>query len=85
MDSTTATLPQPLFRRAVELLRELTAISSDSGDPAGLRRMAERLAAALQERGLATEIRDEATADGRAPRSRCSARGERTSRAGISC
>jgi glutamate carboxypeptidase len=54
-----AALPQPLFQRAVDLLRELTAISSDSGDPAGLRRMAESLAAALRERGLATEIREE--------------------------
>ena len=55
-----STLPEPLFQRAVDLLRDLTAVSSDSGDPAGLHRMAERLAGALRERGLATEIREEA-------------------------
>jgi glutamate carboxypeptidase len=59
MEPAVANLPEPLFERAVELLRELTAISSDSGDPAGLRRVAERLAAALRERGLDVEIRDE--------------------------
>ena len=52
-------LPETLFERAVGLLRELTAISSDSGDPAGLRRTAERLAAALRERGLTVEMREE--------------------------
>jgi glutamate carboxypeptidase len=52
-------LPAGLFTGTVELLRELTAISSPSGDPAGLRRMAERLAAALRERGLAAEVREE--------------------------
>ena len=59
MEPAAANLPEPLFERAVELLRELTAISSDSGDSAGLRRAAERLAAALRERGLAVEIQDE--------------------------
>jgi glutamate carboxypeptidase len=52
-------LPEPLFQRAVDLLRELTAISSPSGDPAGLYGMAERLAEELRQRGLAAEIRDE--------------------------
>jgi glutamate carboxypeptidase len=52
-------LPPEIFARTVELLRDLTAISSPSGDPSGLRRMAERLAAALGERGLAVEVRDE--------------------------
>ena len=62
MDPST-TLPQPLFERAVGLLRELTAISSDSGDPAGLRRVAERLADALRDRGLAAEVREEGPGD----------------------
>jgi glutamate carboxypeptidase len=52
-------LPAGLFTGTIELLRELTAISSPSGDSAGLRRMAERLAAALRERGLAAEVREE--------------------------
>jgi glutamate carboxypeptidase len=59
MDDPTAALPAPLFQRAVELLRELTAISSPSGDAEGLQRMAERLAAELGARGLTTEIRAE--------------------------
>jgi glutamate carboxypeptidase len=54
-----AALPEPLFQRTLGVLGELTAISSDSGDPAGLRRAAECLATALRERGLATEIHDE--------------------------
>ena len=63
MDAAAGALPEPIFTRTLDLLRELTATSSPSGDPAGLRRMAERLGAALQERGLATEIRDEASAE----------------------
>ncbi len=54
-------LPDAIFENTLDLLRELTAISSPSGDPDGLRRMAERLAAALRERGLAAEIHDEAS------------------------
>jgi len=77
MEPAAANLPEPLFERAVELLRELTAISSDSGDPAGLRRAAERLASALRERGLAVEIRDE---DGASPLPVLYARGADTSR-----
>ncbi|HEY0511436.1 MAG TPA: M20/M25/M40 family metallo-hydrolase [Thermoanaerobaculia bacterium] len=80
MDAADATLPEPLFRRSVELLRELTAISSDSGDPAGLRRMTERLASALAERGLATEIRDEAAEEGAPALPVLYARGPDTSR-----
>jgi glutamate carboxypeptidase len=57
-------LPEPLFQSAVTLLRDLTAISSDSGDPEGLRRMAERLAAELEQRGLAVTIEGEAPPDG---------------------
>lgn len=59
MEPSAAVLPPPLFQRAVDLLRELTAISSDSGDPEGLRRMAGRLAEALRDRGLAAEVREE--------------------------
>jgi glutamate carboxypeptidase len=77
MEPAVANLPEPLFERTVELLRELTAISSDSGDPAGLRRAAERLAAALRERGLAVEIRDE---DGASTLPVLYARGADTSR-----
>jgi glutamate carboxypeptidase len=81
MDFPVATsLPEPLFQRAVALLRELTSISSDSGDPAGLRRMAERLASALQERGLASEIRDEAPENHAPPLPVLYGRGPDTSR-----
>jgi glutamate carboxypeptidase len=59
MDDPTAALPGSLFQRTVDLLREMTAISSPSGDAQGLERMADRLAAELGERGLATEIRAE--------------------------
>lgn len=61
MDPLPAALPASIFDDTLALLRELTAISSPSGDPAGLRRMAERLAAALRERGLSGEIQDEAS------------------------
>ena len=61
MESTADALPASIFDDTLALLRELTAISSSSGDPAGLRRMAERLAAALRERGLSSEIQDEAS------------------------
>jgi glutamate carboxypeptidase len=59
MDDPAAALPAPLFRRTVDLLKELTAISSPSGDAGGLEQMAERLAAELAKRGLTTEIRAE--------------------------
>lgn len=62
-DDLTTALPAPLFQGAVELLRELTAISSPSGDAEGLGRLAERLAAELRARGLATEIRAEHSAE----------------------
>jgi glutamate carboxypeptidase len=50
-------LPPDLFAASVALLEELTAISSPSGDAAGLGRMAARLAAALATRGLEVEVR----------------------------
>lgn len=59
MDDPAATLPAPLFKRTLDLLRELTAISSPSGDADGLERMANRLAAELGQRGLSTKIRAE--------------------------
>ncbi|HYU33091.1 MAG TPA: M20/M25/M40 family metallo-hydrolase [Thermoanaerobaculia bacterium] len=52
-------LPEPIFRRTLDLLVELTAISSPSDDPGGLRRMAGRLAAEMSARGLTPEIREE--------------------------
>jgi len=63
-DSLSGALPEPLFRRAVELLAGLTAISSPSGDPGGLRRMAARLGAELETRGLRVEITEETGEDG---------------------
>lgn len=57
-------LPAPVFDRALDLLRELTAISSPSGDIPGLRQMAERLAAALSEHGLTTEVRETSAEEG---------------------
>lgn len=59
MEISSDLLPEPVFERALSLLTELTAISSPSGDSAGLNRMAQRFGHALRERGLAVEIRDE--------------------------
>jgi glutamate carboxypeptidase len=80
MDSALAIVPETVFERSLHLLRELTSISSDSGDPAGLRRMAERLAAALRERGLAVEIRNEPSPAEASPLPVVQARGGDTSR-----
>ena len=49
-------LPPDLFAATVALLEELTAISSASGDAAGLGRMAARLGAVLAARGLEVEV-----------------------------
>ncbi len=49
-------LPTDLFAATVALLEELTAISSASGDAAGLGRMAARLGAVLAARGLEVEV-----------------------------
>lgn len=57
-------LPEPIFRRTLDLLVGLTAISSPSNDPGGLRRMAERLATELAARGLRPEIQEEDGEDG---------------------
>jgi glutamate carboxypeptidase len=56
----TPDLPAPIFERTLHLLRELTAISSPSGDLPGLRRMTERLSAELSARGMTPEVREEA-------------------------
>jgi glutamate carboxypeptidase len=80
MDDPSSALPEPLFQRTVDLLRELTAISSPSGDPAGLHRMAERLAGELRERGLAAEIRDEPSVEAGCSLPVLYARGTDTSR-----
>jgi glutamate carboxypeptidase len=57
-------LPEPIFRQTLDLLVELTAISSPSNDPDGLRRMAHHLAAAMEARGLKPELRQEDGEDG---------------------
>src|SRR3954471_21548686 len=80
MEPAVAILPEPLLQKAVGFLRELTRISSDSGDPAGLRSAAEYLAAALRERGLAAEIRDESPAADSPPLPVLDARGPDTAR-----
>lgn len=49
---------------AAALLAELCAISSESGNAAGLRRVAERLGVELARHGLAVEIEEEAGPDG---------------------
>jgi len=64
MQPTGGGLPEPLFERTVDLLQQLTAISSPSGDTSGLRRMAGRLSDELNARGLKTEIREEPGEDG---------------------
>ncbi|HEX9798532.1 MAG TPA: M20/M25/M40 family metallo-hydrolase [Thermoanaerobaculia bacterium] len=52
------------FGAAVELLSRLTAESSPSTDPAGLRRFAARLAGELERRGLAARVDEAAGAGG---------------------
>ncbi|HKI01029.1 MAG TPA: M20/M25/M40 family metallo-hydrolase [Thermoanaerobaculia bacterium] len=80
MDPMTGALPEAIFRDTLDLLRELTAISSDSGDAEGLHRAAEHLAGALRQRGLAAEIRDEPSAEAGRPLPVLQARGPETSR-----
>ncbi len=52
-------LPDPIFRRTLDVLIELTALSSQSSDTEGLGRMAARLAEELSARGLAVEVRED--------------------------
>jgi glutamate carboxypeptidase len=56
--------PQDVLDQTRRLLVELCEISSASGDAAGSRRVAERLAAELERRGLRTEIAEAPDADG---------------------
>ncbi len=56
--------PDDIFRSTLELLERLCAISSPSGDRAGLNQAAETLAEALERRGLDARIRQEPGADG---------------------
>jgi glutamate carboxypeptidase len=60
MDSLDSVLPRDVFRSTLELLTDLTALSSPSGDLAGIRGAGERLATALSPFGMACEIREEA-------------------------
>jgi glutamate carboxypeptidase len=75
----TEALPELLFERTVQLLQDLTAISSPSGDLLGLRRMTERLGAELSARGLTPEVLEEA-GEGGIPQPVLVARGTDTSR-----
>jgi acetylornithine deacetylase/succinyl-diaminopimelate desuccinylase-like protein len=61
-------LPPDLLASTVTLLEELTAISSPSGDAAGLGQMAARLAAELAARGLTAEVRQGMGGGGEAAR-----------------
>ncbi|HSF39944.1 MAG TPA: M20/M25/M40 family metallo-hydrolase, partial [Thermoanaerobaculia bacterium] len=72
-------LPAPVFDRALTLLRELTAISSPSGDAPGLRQMADRLGSALEEHGLTAEIRETSAEEGGERLPVLQARGQDTS------
>src|SRR5579864_6081490 len=57
-------LPPDLFAATLALLEKLTAISSVSGDAAGLGRMAARLGAVLAARGLEVEVLQGLGSDG---------------------
>ena len=64
MDPSAELLPTHIRDSAVELLTELCAISSASGDAAGVRAVAERLAAELSRCGLVVEMRKEPDGQG---------------------
>lgn len=53
-----------IFGRTLDLLVELCAISSSSGDPNGLRRVAARLTAELTRRGFSCDTTEEIDAEG---------------------
>ena len=55
--------PSAIFDSTLGLLEELVAISSPSGDAAGLAAAAEHLAATFRRRGFAVEIRSQPDAD----------------------
>ncbi|HXO22461.1 MAG TPA: M20/M25/M40 family metallo-hydrolase [Thermoanaerobaculia bacterium] len=52
-------LPDALFAGTLAFLTELTAVSSPSGDAAGLHRMADLLGETLARRGMAPEVKEE--------------------------
>ena len=63
--STTSPLLEPVIRqRSIALLQELCAISSPSGDRAGVEAMARRIAAIVGEFGLQATIVEEDDSDG---------------------
>ncbi|HWM89614.1 MAG TPA: M20/M25/M40 family metallo-hydrolase [Thermoanaerobaculia bacterium] len=72
-------LPGPIYDSSVQLLRELAAISSPSGDLVGLRRMTERLSEELSARGLTPEVHEE-SGEGGVRQPVLVARGPNTSR-----
>lgn len=57
------TAARTIYHQTVTLLEELCAISSPSGDADGLRLATDRLAEALERRGLAVAVTDEPDAD----------------------
>jgi glutamate carboxypeptidase len=57
-------IPKEILQHTTDLLVELCAISSSSGDLDGLRRVAQRLGAELGRRGLSAEIGEELAAGG---------------------
>jgi glutamate carboxypeptidase len=57
-------VPSTVVEQAVELLEDLCAISSESGDVAGLRRCARRLGRDLEELGFSVGIEERPNVDG---------------------
>ncbi|MBZ5590400.1 MAG: M20/M25/M40 family metallo-hydrolase [Acidobacteriia bacterium] len=64
MPQTHEVVPREILAKTTQLLVELCAISSASGDSEGLRAMAARVAAELSARGLSAEILPEDDGDG---------------------
>lgn len=64
MSDVAAAVPGDLLDRAEALLRELCAMSSESGNAAGIRRVAERLKTAFAAHGFDVDITDENDAAG---------------------
>lgn len=55
---------EPIVTRAETLLRELCAISSESGNASGIREVADLLTRELERHGLTVEVKEEADANG---------------------
>ncbi|HQU34530.1 MAG TPA: hypothetical protein PLB88_09460, partial [Thermoanaerobaculaceae bacterium] len=64
MQQTNEALPREILDSGTKLLVNLCSISSASGDIAGVRAVAERIAAELARHGLATEVVSEPDDDG---------------------